>query len=209
MILAPDINTQRQSAFYAEADSAYVQSASEVVATKKPEKGMRIGYKLDRELLSLEGGQLLVRLRRPLTVEVDPSTMNCGVFDWGVTLPVSQVAELPNRLARQFLSLFSKADRGVLSDQESDQWLKVVDQVDYRRFCIDRAAPQYLEGQIQTKQPTFVIVRWYDDTPEKIEFPVASALSVLQKGDEFGAYVKLGLDNKAISIERLTILSAA
>ncbi len=209
MTLTADINAHAHSSLYAEADSAYVQPASEVVATSKPDKGMRIGYKLDRELLSLEGGHLLVRLREPLVVEVEPATMTCGVFDWGVSLPVTQVADLPNRLARQFLNLFSKADRGLLSEQESDQWLKVVDQVDYRRFCIDRAAPQYLEGTIQTKQPTFVIVRWYDDTTEKIEFPVASALSVLWKGDEFGAYVKLGLGNKTLSIERITILSAA
>lgn len=209
MTLTADINAHAHSSLYAEADSAYVQPASEVVATSKPDKGMRIGYKLDRELLSLEGGHLLVRLREPLVVEVDPATMTCGVFDWGVSLPVTQVADLPNRLARQFLNLFSKADRGVLSEQESNQWLKIIGQVDYRRFCIDRAAPQYVEGTVETKQPHFVRVRWYDESVEKIEFPAASALSVLKKGDEFGAYVKLGLGNKALSIERITILSAA
>jgi hypothetical protein len=142
-------------------------------------------------------------------VDVDPTTMRCGVTEWGVNLPVTEVADLPNRLARQFLTLFSKADRNSLDHEESDQWLRIVDQVDYRRFCIDRAAPQYVEGTVETKQPNFVRVRWYDAMPENIEFPVASALNVLKKGDEFGAYVKLGLDNKAMSIERLTLLSAA
>lgn len=209
MILIPTTVPTTLSTDEVGSDSAYVRKASEVVAYDEPKKDRRLGYKFEKELLPLEGGHLLLRLRDRLTVELDPTTMHCGVSDWNVRLPVSQVAELPQQLARQFLLLFSKADAGQMSELESNVWLKVVDQVDYRRFCIDRAAPQYLEGTIQTKQPTFVIVRWHDDTSEKIEFPVASALSVLQKGDEFGAYVKLGLDNKAMSIERLTILSAA
>lgn len=209
MILTPTTGPTFATADAVASDSAYVKKASEVVAMAEPDRDRCIQYELERDLLPLEGGQVLIRLRNRLKVDLDPRTMMCGVADWGVRLPVSQAGDLPNQLARKFLCLFSNADRGILSDEESDLWLKIVGQVDYRRFCIDRAAPQYVEGTIQTKQPTFVIVRWYDDTSEKIELPVASALTALKKGDEFGAYVKLGLGNKALSIERITILSAA
>jgi hypothetical protein len=209
MILTPTTGPTLHSAEAVASDSAYVKKASEAVAAAKPDQGRRLKYEFERELLPLEGGQVLLHLRNRLMVDVDPATMRCGVVEWGVSLPVTEVADLPNRLARQFLTLFSKADRDSLDQAESDQWLRIIDQVDYRRFCIDRAAPQYVEGVVETKQPNFVRVRWYDDSVEKIDFPVASALNVLKKGDEFGAYVKLGLGNKAMSIERLTILSAA
>lgn len=192
-------------------DVSYVETSSiyetkRVKSAQKP-TGTKVPYKFDRKVLSLEGGRVLIHLRKPLMVEVDPESWTCFVQGWNITIPAGEIANLATIASRRFLTLFSKADRGELSSDEKQDWVSILDFVDYRRFSVDRAPARYLEGELTDRQPNFVRVRWHDGESQKITGPVCSSLDVLTIGDEFSAYVKLGVGDVVKSIERLSILS--
>jgi hypothetical protein len=108
-------------------------------------------------------------------------------------------------MTRKFVELFSKSEARCLSDAETRTWVRILDQVDYASFCIERAAPHYVEGTLLRKQPVWR-VEWHDGEKTKITPAVAVPLRILNDGDQFGAFVKLGRDNEVKSIERVTIL---
>ena len=183
------------------------QSRSEVFSQVEPSFGRSFSYAYDRGVVALEGGRILVRLRHPLKVTLDYTNHEAEVEGWGLRFPISETGSLPEKLSRRFLLLFSKADRDDLNEQEQGDWINVLDQTDFRKFCIDRAAPQYAEGRIVQRQPNFVRVEWHDGELGNIHFPAAAALNGLHKGDEFSAHVKFGQDMVPLSIERIAILS--
>jgi hypothetical protein len=178
---------------------------SAVVARQDPGARKRTVYAFSRSVLPVEGGRLLLRLTQTPRVALDPVTGNCEVLNWGVEIPATQAQDLPREMARRFLELFSKADSGELDEQEQAGWLALLDQVDFQAFCVDRAAPHYMEGVLKTPSPQ-CRVEWHDGRSQKISITVARALALLKPGDEFGAYVKLGLDNEVLGIERLVLI---
>ena len=194
------------------AEMAYIESAMDdrriqVKSSEKPSQ-KKVSYKLDRKVLGIEGGRLLIHLREPILVELDPQNWTGHVVGWNLVVPAGDIQLLPKILARKFLTLFSKADRNELSQHESAEWVEILDRVDYRRFSIDRAPARYLEGELLDRHSNFLRVKWHDGVVQKIERPLASALAALATGDEFGCYVKIGLNDEVKSIERLSILSA-
>ncbi|MDX2080721.1 MAG: hypothetical protein SFU53_08040 [Terrimicrobiaceae bacterium] len=178
---------------------------SQLVARQEPAKVERPRYMFRQRYVPIEGGRLLLRLTAFPQLEVDPATMEFEAVNWGVRLPCSKAEELPKMLARRFLDLFSKADAEMLSTEEEACWLKVLDQVDFTAFCIDRAAPHYLEGTLLQLEP-ICRVEWHDGVRQKLDGSVACTLQSLYPGDRFGAYVKLGRDNVVRFIERLVLL---
>ncbi len=177
----------------------------EMVARQHPGVRKRTVFSFRRTVLPVEGGHLLLRLIRTPHVALDPETGECEVLNWDVRLPATQAEDLPREMARRFLELFSKADAGVLSEQEQAGWLSLLDEVDFQAFCVDRAAPHYMEGKLLASAPQ-CRVEWHDGTTKNISPTLARTLSLLRPGDEFGAYVKLGLNNDVLGIERLTFL---
>lgn len=159
-----------------------------------------------RTILQIEPGRLNLHLTKPVEVQVDPSTLECEVIGWSIKLPARNIEQLPQALTRRFLELFSKADAGSLSEKEENQWVSILDRIDYQAFCIDRASPHYVEGVIVTKQPSYTLVDWHDGVREKLDFRVGRSLGFLEKNESFGAWVKLGRDNNAVEIQNVTIL---
>jgi len=177
----------------------------EMVSRQDPGVRKRTVFSFPRTVLPVEGGHLLLRLTRTPRVALDPGTGECEVLNWDVRLPATKAEDLPREMARKFLELFSKADAGTLSEQEQAGWLSLLDEVDFQAFCVDRAAPHYMEGRLLTPSPQ-CRVEWHDGTTKKISPIVARSLSLLRPGDEFGAYVKLDLNNDVLGIERLTLI---
>ncbi len=176
-----------------------------LVAKSEPRKQPKTVYRYQRRVLPLEGGRVLLRLNEAPRIALDPTSMECEVIGWDVKMPAHQAENLDQAMARRFLDLFSKSDAGTLDEREQQIWLSVLDQVDGRAFSIDRASPHYLEGTLVRRSPV-CHVEWNDGHREKIDQHVAVALSSLNPGDSFGAYVKLGVENKILSIERLYII---
>jgi hypothetical protein len=162
-------------------------------------------FTIERKFLPLEGGRILLRLFERPVIQVDPNTLECEILGWDIKLPSGLMGEYQYEMARKFLVLFSKADADQLTDKEKKVWLSILDRVDYTSYCIDRAAPHYLEGQLRRKSPD-CYVDWSDGRPERINWAIANSLSEINVGETFGAWVKLGQENAALRIERVTLL---
>ena len=175
---------------------------------EEPQGEIRQTFSLRRSVLQIEPGQLQLRLTETPQIVVDPASLECEVVGWDVRLHASEAEKFPSAMARKFLELFSKADQGRLSESEQATWVDVLDQVDFQTFCIDRAQPHYMEGVVTDKQPGFIRVEWHDGAREKIETPAHRPLQHLAKGDAFGAWVKLGRDNRATRIECVTMVES-
>jgi hypothetical protein len=191
------------------AETRVHRAPREFKATKEPTSQIRRAFALQKSVLQLEPGRLQLKLTAPPLIAVNPNTLECEVLGWDVYMSASEAENIPRAMTRRFLELFSKADIGRLEEHEQQCWVNILDQIDYQAFCIDRAAPHYMEGLVVTRQPNFTLVEWHDGTREKLEPHVARSLAFLECGDEFGAFVKLGRDNKALQIENITILETA
>ena len=192
--------------------SAHVSEISPAVPTQlrfeqKPAEVRRPTYTYRKSVLPLDGGKLLLRLWESPQVQVDPQTLMCAVLEWGMSIPHGEIHDIDRRMARQFLDLFSKAEAQRLTEAESATWLRILDQVDYASFCTERAAPHYVEGTLLRKQPVWRI-EWHDGEKVNISPTAATALRVLNDGDRFGAFIKLGRDNEVKTIERVVVLPA-
>lgn len=182
---------------------------SQLIARKEPAKQSRARFAFRQRHLTLEGGRLLLRLNQFPQLEVDPQAMEFEVVDWGVRMPCSEAENLTKAMARRFLYLFGKADEQALSEEEENAWIRILDNVDFQRFCADRSAPHYVEGTLVRLSPV-CLVDWHDGERQKISSRVAENLgSCLNPGDKFGAYVKFGRDNDVTSIERILPLVLA
>jgi len=181
----------------------------EFKATKEPKSQIRQTFAFRKSVLQVEPGRLQLKLTTPPMIAVNPTTLECEVVGWNVFMPAREAENIPRAMIRRFLELFSKADTGRLDEHEQQYWVNILDQIDYQAFCIDRAAPHYMEGLIVRRQPNFTLVEWHDGSREKLEPRVARSLVFLEPGDEFGAFVKLGRDNKATQIENVTLHALA
>ncbi len=188
------------------AESYSPQLPSRLIARIEPTWLRRQRYAYKRSVLPIEGGRVLLRLTEPPMIEVDPASKECEVIGWGIRMSRDFIHELPKKMARRFLDLFSKADSSRLNEEERQCWMGILDQVDFPAFCIDRAAPHYLEGRLARLDPV-CLVDWHDGERQQIGREAARSLGCLRPGDEFGAYVKLGKQNSVLSIERITLLA--
>jgi hypothetical protein len=162
-------------------------------------------FTFDQSLIVLEGGQSHIRLRKPLVLEIDPATLQFTVKDWGIQLDCMHLPQLPRELSRKFLCLLSAADSERLTESEQADFIKISDYVDFQDFSITRSAPRYMEGTL-LRRNNGVAVEWHDGSREVLNVDVSRALSEIDPGEKFSAFVKLGKNDKAMSIERVLLL---
>jgi hypothetical protein len=191
---------------YARSERLDAPPPTQIVAQADPSPKRAQCFTFPQQIIPLDEGRTLLRLRQPPTLKVNTHTMEFEAEDWGITMPCDKVEDLPRRIARRFLTLFSKADQESMEPQEKLEWLKLLDKVDYAQFSIDRSAPQYLEGTLVGKTPPRV--EWHDGATEVLSLSLASSLFPLDPGDNFSAFVKVGRDNRTLSIERVSLIPA-
>ena len=190
------------------AESWKEPAPSTITSTKEVNASDFARFTVQRSFVPLEGGRLLLRLLENPVIEVNPNTLECEVVGWDISLPSGLVQDFQHEMARKFLILFSKADAGVLSPEEKIVWLSILDRIDFTSFCIERAAPHYLEGTLRRMAPE-CYVDWFDGRTERIDRPISNCFSELEPGDTFGAFVKVGHDNMTLFAERISILERA
>jgi hypothetical protein len=196
---------QVQQPHFADVEGLKGETVSALVAKQSPPQSDNQVFRFSQKFIPAEGNAPVLRLTEFPKLIVDKRTMEFEVEGWGIRMPCSEVYDLPRRMGRRFIELFSKADRQEdFTEEEEMTWFNVVNQVDYDRFSYDRAAPQYVEGTLIRRSPHFV-VEWYDGERENLSPTVARSLALIETGESFGAFVKFGSDNQTIAIERVTI----
>lgn len=166
-------------------------------------------FEFPQTMFPVDGGKVLLRTYKPLNLLMDERSETFVIEGWDIRLPCENVHEVPRHVVRKFLGLLAKANARVLTAADKQQWLSVLDQVDFKQFSIDRAMPHYLEGTLISRrlgQPA--MVEWADGSRTSLHARVALPLTPLEPGDDFAAYVKLGNDNEVVSIESVSMLAA-
>jgi hypothetical protein len=175
---------------------------------REPTLGALGSFAWDQSVIPLEGGFQLLKLQKPLQLQTYREKMRFTVADWGIELDCFQLPQLPREVARRFLFLLRAAEDERLTEQEQADWLRISDYVDFQQFSIDRATPRYMEGSLRTRDGT-VIVDWHDGSHETLENTAARALSEVNPGERFSAFVKLGRGDKTLTIERVSLLGCS
>ena len=99
------------------------------------------------------GGKDHLDTLEPLTLKYTDSDAKMEIVGWGLTVNLSDGSDLPRRIGKRFLELFSKAIRDDLSEQDEACFEKICNQVDYRKFCRSRELPRFREALLVLKQP--------------------------------------------------------
>ena len=113
------------------------------------------------------GKSVLQFERYPLLV-FDPTLREVEVTGWNLRIPYLEIGEIGRRMHRKFLILFQKAESIDLTEDEESEWSEIVKQVNYRRFCIDRAMPRYVEGTFVEMDSGRFKVEWNDGEREVV-----------------------------------------
>ena len=181
---------------------------TQYVAKHKPDPRQLKAFKFNQQrVFALDGNKLLLRLRETPTLLVDRATMTFEVEHWDIRLPIADVADVPRQICRRFLELFSKTERQTASLDEQRAWLRILDQVDYRQFYADRAAPRYEEATLIRKTP-ICLVEWPDGQRERLPSAAAFALYPLNDGDRFSVFVIFDRHIKLLWIDRVVLVVA-
>ncbi len=163
---------------------------------------------LQRRFFSV--GNQRVSLERDLMLEV---YINAGVVrikDWGIKLSLydeAQEIEWDRVILRKFLDLYGKAESGSLDESEREQWGSIIEQVDYQRFCAERAPEIYIEGTYIGQDAKGWNVRLHDGTARQIDLDTGASLRLLEVGERFGAMVRLGNHGSIISMSNISMLA--
>lgn len=178
---------------------------AEYSGKKEPSPETFTYFAFEQSVFPLEGGRVALRLRKPLMLHVDTNTLRFTVCDWGIEMDITELPQLPRAVTRLFLRLLHAADNEALTEAEQARWLKITDYIDFKQFTIDRSPPRYMEGKLRTRGEV-TVVEWHDGETERLGAQVARGLSDVDPGERFGAFVKLGKDDGAVDISRVTLL---
>jgi hypothetical protein len=126
---------------YAPSERLDAPPPAQIVAQADPSPKRVQRFTFPQQIIPLDEGRTLLRLRQAPTLKVNTRTMEFEAEDWGITMPCDKVEDLPRQIARRFLTLFSKADQDAMEPQDRLEWLKLLDKVDYTQFSIDCSAP--------------------------------------------------------------------
>lgn len=196
------------SPYVREIDSqvSYVQKIESDLSDEQFDAAFLSCFEFPQTIIPLDDAGTLLKLWEPLELKVNGLDDTFQVESWNITMACDDVHLLPERLARKFMEFFSKSETGRITPKEEAQWIKILDTVDYQQFAIDRAPAHYMEGVVRKKFPHFRVEWNGDEHTERLSSEVSASLSLLQEGDEFSAYCKLGLDNEVKSMERVMLL---
>lgn len=138
---------------------------------------------------------------------------NTGVMalkGWGIKFELYQTNfNIDRELIRKFLTLYSKAEANSLNNDERAEWLLIIDQVDYQKFCTERSPYVYMEGNLLSQASDGWQVQWHDGSEQLVKAPEGKALGLLDNGQKFGAMVKFGKDRSVLSITNISFITEA
>jgi len=162
-------------------------------------------YTYKQRFFSPDCGRTVIELYDYPRLEVDKSNSTFAVEGWNISLPLDQIADLSRQICRKFVTLWGKAQRRCLSVGEHDEWLGVLDKVDYTEFSIERSEARVYEGLLLRKRP-ILHVEWSDGERVKLPQRFAGELEIVDPGELFTARVRLGRNEQIQSLENVIII---
>lgn len=185
---------------------------SYAAGTKPPSGVIRSHQKFDethRQIFTLQqkhfvvGGQHLALEREP-EIAVYPGRFEFEILGWNIRLPYGKQDEIGRELIRKFLLLLGKAERLELNELEEADWAEIAKRVDYRRFSLDRAPFQLVEGLLWERSNNHCKVKWHDGQVEKLGGSLAARFNLLEVGEAFKAFGRFGSENRLVDLTSLT-----
>jgi hypothetical protein len=209
MLLIAELPNSTPASFNREAEVAQAVRTVDYVGKEKRKQFSEFhAFEFEQTCFPLENGRMSLRLRKPLKLLIDLDSLQFEVEGWDVKMDCAQLPQLPREVARKFLQFLRGAEAETLSEQEQATWARMLDYADFKQFSIDRSPPRYMEGRLESNAQV-TIVEWHDGNRETLDWKVARALSEVNIGERFSAFVKLGDGNKPIAMERISLLPAA
>jgi len=145
------------------------------------------------------GDDTLLKLKDNLELKLLPTEGMVEVSGWGLKLRVEDLPNLSSYICRRFLQVLRKAETEELSEQDQACAVAIMDSVDFQQFTIDRALPRKVSG-ILIEYGTFAKVDWNSGGIQAIPHRFAQALSVVDVGESFSAFVRFGIDGEILSL---------
>jgi len=203
MTFTAQIHTETETASFSTSHTMPVPS--EVVATAQPfpETPTAIA-ELQQQFFGF--GSMILRLEQKPKIAVYAQKQRFEIVDWGINLRFGDQGEIAREMARKFLALFGKAERDELSDAERSEWTRIVQSVDYQKFCAERSPFRYMEGELEKTQARVFVVKWHDGSSVVIDRSTAPELRVLNIRERFSALVKFGEGDKVMALQSVSIL---
>lgn len=146
-----------------------------------------------------------LRIVRPLVLRYSGQSDQIEVEGWGISVGWDGIQELPRRIGRRFLDLFSRSQIGTLTEQEEACLQAACRHVDYFDFVASRSLPRYMEATLVRKSPK-LLVQFLEDRNVALPVRLATDLDVLDEGDRFGAYFTLDRDENVIGLRNVILL---
>ena len=158
-------------------------------------------FELKTQVFFLEKG-VFIRLRKPLVLK--KIGRSAFIEEWGFSIAEADLLNIEQKIPRHFLDMFSKAKNDQLTEKEQEQWINIIDSIDYESLSAEFSRPYYIEGEIrQFHANNGIYVTWQDDSTEWLGNGLTAKFRLFEKGDKFSAYIKRDRFNKVVSIENL------
>lgn len=162
-----------------------------------------------QRVITLDSNGQSLRLWADTTLRLDLLHQEFEVEGWGLRMKMNEVVELPREMARQFLQLWSRSERGQLQEREKEYWKGIVERVDFQAFCNERTSYRYAEGELVERTRDGARVKWADEREEILRGRPGRALDWVNPGEMFSASVKLDRTGRVHAMENCTVLGRA
>lgn len=162
-----------------------------------------------QRVIELDSDGQSLRLWDDATLRLNLVCQEFEVEGWGIRMPMGEAASLPREMARQFLRLWSRAERGQLAGAEQRYWQHIVDHADYQAFCAERAPLLYTEGEVVGRTHEGTTVKWADGHTEILRGKPRRALDLVNAGELFSASAKCDRSGRTRQVENATVLGSA
>jgi len=182
----------------------------ECVCIEKPQLPLEIPVAMPfPSFLVLDEKGTRLNLFDPPKIKYRPVLRQFRVEGWDVVVPQEKAQEIGREVARQFLRLFWKAERSLLSQDEVSTWEYIAGRIDYQRFCEMRVLPRYVEAELLSRTHDRVTIRWADGRDEELSKQLGLRLSAINENEIFGCYAKFDSNDKTSDLMDVLLIGNA
>jgi hypothetical protein len=161
-------------------------------------------FEFDQQLIPLDGNGLFLKLWQNPKLKLGQS-YEIEVDQWGIQIPFQDAVNIPREMGRRFLYLWRKSQNEVLSEREAELWGSIVDQVDVAQYASNIAPDRYIEAKL-LDDGHHPLIRLHDGQQKRVPVSEKEKLTLVDKGEWFGARVRFNQDGEISLINRVELI---